>query len=388
MLDIKAAPAAAFDCSDPTLPSTVVICSDPELIRLADERQQAINDARERIGEERWPALWQDQKIWVRSYATGCGVPPNRPAPNPVPTSVRACFANAAQARLAYLRAYDMDAGSATNPSVAAISNRVGPSFDCSAATRPLEMIICGDADLSRLDLRFNQAYWALFATLGPAGQPQLKVEDIAFINQVQQECHLPDSGMPAPEQARQSSDCIKAAYKAERKAWLARLTGPAYEEAVRPLQAHIELQTDLQALGFVPPGPADGVYGAATRAGITAWQSARGLAVTGFLGDADARALEQEAGSRQSLAQQGDQPSGAGQLSSLPRLAPISEDQIPLQIVGGIYKVPVRINDAITLDFLVDSGATDVLIPADVFLTLFRTGTITEQDLGIIRLT
>lgn len=33
-------------------------------------------------------------------------------------------------------------------------------------------------------------------------------------------------------------------------------------------------------------------------------------------------------------------------------------------------------------LDFLVDSGATDVTIPADVFSTLVRTGTITDSDL------
>jgi len=33
-----------------------------------------------------------------------------------------------------------------------------------------------------------------------------------------------------------------------------------------------------------------------------------------------------------------------------------------------------VRINDTITLDFLLDTGASEVMIPADVFLTLTRT--------------
>jgi predicted aspartyl protease len=42
---------------------------------------------------------------------------------------------------------------------------------------------------------------------------------------------------------------------------------------------------------------------------------------------------------------------------------------------------VPVRINDAITLNFTVDSGASDVLIPADVVMTLFRTETLTQGD-------
>jgi len=62
--------AKAFDCNGVTLPSTLVICHDPELMRLGDERQEAINEARGRIGEEAWPALWENQKAWVRSYAS------------------------------------------------------------------------------------------------------------------------------------------------------------------------------------------------------------------------------------------------------------------------------------------------------------------------------
>ncbi len=43
---------------------------------------------------------------------------------------------------------------------------------------------------------------------------------------------------------------------------------------------------------------------------------------------------------------------------------------------------MPVQINDAITLDFAVDSGAADVSVPADVFSTLVRTGTIKDSDI------
>ncbi len=39
------------------------------------------------------------------------------------------------------------------------------------------------------------------------------------------------------------------------------------------------------------------------------------------------------------------------------------------------------RINDQITLKFVVDSGASDVSIPADVVMTLLRTGTISDSD-------
>jgi clan AA aspartic protease (TIGR02281 family) len=47
----------------------------------------------------------------------------------------------------------------------------------------------------------------------------------------------------------------------------------------------------------------------------------------------------------------------------------------------GGTYKVPVTINGQLTLQFVVDSGASDVTVPADVVLTLIRTESITETD-------
>jgi clan AA aspartic protease (TIGR02281 family) len=53
-----------------------------------------------------------------------------------------------------------------------------------------------------------------------------------------------------------------------------------------------------------------------------------------------------------------------------------------PLKREGGAFLVPVLINKAISLDFVVDSGAGDVTIPQDVFRTLIRTGTIQESDL------
>ena len=42
---------------------------------------------------------------------------------------------------------------------------------------------------------------------------------------------------------------------------------------------------------------------------------------------------------------------------------------------------VPVLINGAITLNFVIDSGATDVSVPADVVMTLIRTGTLQDTD-------
>lgn len=59
----------------------------------------------------------------------------------------------------------------------------------------------------------------------------------------------------------------------------------------------------------------------------------------------------------------------------------PALSETIPLKSQGGIFVVPVVINDQITLNFTLDSGAADVSIPADVFSTLVRTGTIQDSD-------
>jgi len=53
----------------------------------------------------------------------------------------------------------------------------------------------------------------------------------------------------------------------------------------------------------------------------------------------------------------------------------------VQLKNDGGIFVVPVEINGAITLDFVVDSGAADVSVPADVVSTLIRTKTIEPSD-------
>ncbi|MEI6340268.1 MAG: retropepsin-like aspartic protease [Verrucomicrobiaceae bacterium] len=53
----------------------------------------------------------------------------------------------------------------------------------------------------------------------------------------------------------------------------------------------------------------------------------------------------------------------------------------IAMKKEGGTYVVPVLINNAITLDFTVDSGASDVTIPEDVVSTLMRMETIRDTD-------
>jgi predicted aspartyl protease len=60
---------------------------------------------------------------------------------------------------------------------------------------------------------------------------------------------------------------------------------------------------------------------------------------------------------------------------------SPESAETIQLERNGGILLVPVLVNDAISLKFILDSGASDVSVPADVVLTLLRTGTVTSSD-------
>ena len=60
----------------------------------------------------------------------------------------------------------------------------------------------------------------------------------------------------------------------------------------------------------------------------------------------------------------------------------PTTETRIPLENLGGTMVAPVVINNAIKLNFFVDSGASEVSIPADVFSTLLRTNTLTQADI------
>jgi TPR repeat protein len=68
-------------------------------------------------------------------------------------------------------------------------------------------------------------------------------------------------------------------------------------------------------------------------------------------------------------------------QAVAAPPIRAMDESAVPMVREGGTFKVPVTINGQLTLKFVVDSGAADVSIPADVVMTLFRTGAITDAD-------
>jgi len=59
----------------------------------------------------------------------------------------------------------------------------------------------------------------------------------------------------------------------------------------------------------------------------------------------------------------------------------PAASETVPLERQHGTYMISVQINGALVLPFVLDTGASLVVLPADVFRTLIRTGTVTRAD-------
>jgi clan AA aspartic protease (TIGR02281 family) len=71
----------------------------------------------------------------------------------------------------------------------------------------------------------------------------------------------------------------------------------------------------------------------------------------------------------------------GAALLAMLLTGSAAYSESIALVHEHGTLQVPVVINGKSTLDFTIDSGASDVCIPANVFFALTRDGTVLPQD-------
>ncbi len=154
--------------------------------------------------------------------------------------------------------------------------------------------MICDDPDMSREEMVFEQAYYALRQSGGRAGWKALKVQAVALNTALRARCGVPLAGAPDQTMPPGAAACYIDQTQRDRNAWLQRLVGPAREEASRPIEQHIALQQRLVDLGYLPPGTrADGIYGETTRSAIEAWQGAAGRPqATGFLSNDDALAL------------------------------------------------------------------------------------------------
>jgi len=93
---------------------------------------------------------------------------------------------------------------------------------------------------------------------------------------------------------------------------------------------------------------------------------------VTGFIGNDDGQVLSSE------VAALGAPGSPSSTADAAP---PARVENIPLTNSNGVYELRVQINDAVTIPFVLDSGASEVVIPLDVFSTLRRTGTVSDND-------
>ncbi len=60
---------------------------------------------------------------------------------------------------------------------------------------------------------------------------------------------------------------------------------------------------------------------------------------------------------------------------------APNGVIAVKMKKTGGTFEVPVRINNTATIDFTVDSGASDVMIPANVVSALIKSGSLKTED-------
>lgn len=54
---------------------------------------------------------------------------------------------------------------------------------------------------------------------------------------------------------------------------------------------------------------------------------------------------------------------------------------RVPLTSSGGVMTVPVTINEQVVAEFTVDSGASDVTVTEDLFLSLIQKGSISPDD-------
>lgn len=106
-----AGPARSADlddfCAKATRPSSIVICADTELRRMAIARNRLFADAQQDLSPEKYKALLDDQFRWIRSYTAACGVSIDGPPPAmPIGQAVIDCYKRAGRDRIAYLARY------------------------------------------------------------------------------------------------------------------------------------------------------------------------------------------------------------------------------------------------------------------------------------------
>ncbi len=158
------APRASFDCANAKSPLEIAICSDISfghadivLSRVYTLLRQSRFDKKEDRG-----ALTQSEKRWLLSVPAKCGL-----SATPASQKSLNCLRNEFELRFTDLDscADSPDCGRSSfeaaddHPVAAESASNARASFDCEAPSRPLELVICADAELGQSDIKLAQAY-------------------------------------------------------------------------------------------------------------------------------------------------------------------------------------------------------------------------------------
>lgn len=189
--------------------------------------------------------------------------------------------------RTALIFASLLFAASSVAPMVWAQTEKVGPSFDCSAprvAQQPLAQIICNNDELRRVDLQYVIAYQAALHAADEQGKQVLWSEAISFVRSVQAACDIPLSGTLGRSAAEAAESCLKSQYSKQRMLIIGRLSGAAKNEAELKAEDALAIQRALHSGGYLSStDKIDGVFGSVTREAIRKWQRATGREEDGF---------------------------------------------------------------------------------------------------------
>jgi uncharacterized protein YecT (DUF1311 family) len=306
-----------------------------------------------------------------------------------------------------------------------ATAQSLQPSFDCSKATTRIESIICSDPELAEWDANLGRAYKQEYARLVGNDRQGLIKDQRQWISSRNAQCNQPELA--------ETKACI-IQFTQSRLAALAQQNGqPSEPSHFDATKAEAEFR-EAVSIGAVPlrncvryqatklmvtNEPAEAVAAAAINlcsaellhaAQVLDYQTDKrepcvegsqrcnelekmitadtlpGLAALVMRDRAEA-AKSSPSGPVERNDQVWNKPSVPFALDpwadpTATHPAPWEDpNAIPLSVQGGTFVIPVLINDQITLNFTIDSGAADVSIPADVVSTLIRTGTIRKSD-------
>jgi uncharacterized protein YecT (DUF1311 family) len=303
--------------------SSIVICSDAELRQQAIDRNKLFDAARAKLSPEAYKALTVDQAQWIKGYTARCGISiADPPPPMPIPQTVIDCYRRESRARTAYLAGY-LSEPNPTAP-LPPPASALPPASPAPAATTCADPAPHDDR-CSPEDL--NVGAIAHVRRIGGA-RGCFSIED--FIN-------------------KNGSGC--------------RTVYPYESLTVK------DIQGDYDVVASPPSGfanPLDVVY-------VIYSDLARGPPL--------ASKPPEPSKPVEAAPVVPTAPANADSAPWLKYQTPSARDEIALVEANGVYKVPVVINGVLPLQFVLDSGAADVSLPADVFSTLRRTGTISDAD-------